>query len=101
MNMKMKMSLENIPLEDAKVFREISQGNTMGIFQIESPGRRSKLRKIKPRYIEDISMASALYRAGAHKNIAAFINRRFSKEPINSIDERIKDILEPTSGIIV
>lgn len=101
MNMKMKMSLENIPLEDAKVFREISQGNTIGIFQLESPGMRSNLRKIKPRNIEDISLVSALYRPGPQKNIPAFINGRFSKEPINYIDERIKDILEPTSGIIV
>ena len=36
-NVKMKMSLESIPLEDAKVFSEISQGTTIGIFQSQSP----------------------------------------------------------------
>ncbi|MGL5591221.1 MAG: DNA polymerase III subunit alpha [Mycoplasmoidaceae bacterium] len=100
-NLKMKMTLESISLEDDKVFKEISQGNTIGIFQLESPGMRSTLRKIKPRNLEDISLVSALYRPGPQKNIPTFIKGRFSNEPIDYIDDRIKDILEPTSGIIV
>ena len=39
----MKMPLENIPLEDSKVFREISQGNTIGIFQLESQNEMGKV----------------------------------------------------------
>ena len=85
MNMKMKMSLENIPLEHAKVLREISQGNTIGIFQLESPGMRSNLRKIKPRNIVDISLASAVYRPAPQKNIPACMNGRVAKEPTNDI----------------
>ncbi|MGL4647266.1 MAG: DNA polymerase III subunit alpha [Mycoplasmoidaceae bacterium] len=98
---KMQLNLDQLPLDDHQVYEEISKANTLGIFQLESPGMRATLKKIRPRSLEDISLVSALFRPGPQKNIPTFVERRFSNQPFDPIDERIKDILVPTNGIIV
>ncbi len=96
-----EINLEDIPLNDEKVFNAISAGKTLGIFQLESPGMRDTLKKVKPQSIEDISLVSAMFRPGPQQNIGQFVKRRFGLEEIEYVDERSKDILEPTNGIIV
>ncbi|MEG0879094.1 MAG: DNA polymerase III subunit alpha [Malacoplasma sp.] len=98
---KVDVDLEKISLNDKKVFDEISKANTMGIFQLESPGMRNLLKKIKPQNIEDISLCSALFRPGPQQNIKSFVNRRNKLETVEFIDYRSKDILLPTHGILI
>ncbi|MGL4769192.1 MAG: DNA polymerase III subunit alpha [Mycoplasmoidaceae bacterium] len=98
---KIDIDLRMIPLNNLNVYKAISDGRTLGIFQLESPGMRSTLMKIKPRNIEDISIVSALYRPGPQNNIKSFINRREGKEKITYVDERLKEVLESTNGIII
>lgn len=93
-------SMTNIPLNDSKVYAEISEGQTFGIFQLESIGMRQALRKLKPRTFEDIVAILALYRPGPMENIDTYIDRRNGK-PFEYIHPDLKPILSSTFGIIV
>ena len=57
--------LDTIPLDDAKVYRAISDGHTTGIFQLESHGMTRLLQKLQPSNFEDIVATIALFRPGA------------------------------------
>ncbi len=100
-NHGIEIDLNHINLNDQKVFADAQKGYTLGIFQLESRGMTSVVKKIKPTCIEDISICSALYRPGPMQNIKSFVARRNNEEKIEYIDLKNKDILEPTYGIIV
>ena len=96
-----KFDINKIPLDDQKVFKQLSLGNTLGIFQLESPGMTNVVRKIQPQSIEDISIASALFRPGPMKNIPQFLENRAHPETIKYLHPSLKPILQETYGIIV
>ena len=96
-----KINFNDIPLDDQKTFDLFKKANTVGIFQFESEGMKNFLQKLKPNNIEELSSALALYRPGPMSNIDSFIKRKQGKEKIDYIDERLKDILMPTYGIII
>lgn len=96
-----KIDFNNIPLNDSKTFDIFKEGNTVGIFQFESDGMKNFLKKLKPNNIEDLALALALYRPGPMGNIDSFIRRKNGVEKIDYIDDRLKDILTPTYGIII
>ena len=56
--------IENIDMEDRKVFDLISSGNTSGVFQLESSGMKELCKRIKPDTLDDITAINALYRPG-------------------------------------
>jgi DNA polymerase-3 subunit alpha len=56
--------LLRIPLDDAKTYRMLSQGETLGVFQLESGGMRQMLTQLQPSNIQDVIAAIALYRPG-------------------------------------
>ena len=96
-----KIDLENIQLNDPKVYNMFTKGLTVGIFQFESSGMREFLKKLKPTSIEDLIAMNALYRPGPMKNINEFINRKHGKKKTRYIHPDLKSILEETHGIIV
>ncbi len=51
-------------MDDPGVFELLQQGNTIGIFQVESPQMRALLKRMKPTNTDDISAVLALYRPG-------------------------------------
>jgi len=59
-----KLDINNIPVDDAEVYKHFAAGNTIGIFQFESSGMRDYLRKLKPENFTDITAMNALYRPG-------------------------------------
>ena len=64
-----KLQLASIPLDDAETYALLSQGDTAGVFQLESSGMRSVLRELKPGKFEDIIAVVALYRPGPMEQI--------------------------------
>ncbi|MCQ3908613.1 MAG: hypothetical protein MJ200_03605 [Mycoplasmoidaceae bacterium] len=98
---KKTFDINQIPLDDQKVFKQLCLGNTLGIFQLESPGMTNVVRKIQPQSIEDISIASALFRPGPQANIPLYIKNKKNPDKIEYIDEKLKSVLEPTYGIII
>ena len=63
------MKAEDIPLDDQAVYDMISEGETDGVFQLESGGMRSFLSSMKPQNFEDIIAAISLYRPGPMDSI--------------------------------
>ena len=94
-------SLHNIPLNDAKTFQQLSRGNAVGVFQLESNGMSSVLKQLQPDKFEEIIAVVALFRPGPMDNIPSFCNRKHGREEINYIHPMLKDVLKETYGIIV
>tara|TARA_Y100001936_G_scaffold232639_1_gene257809 strand:+ start:7320 stop:10772 length:3453 start_codon:yes stop_codon:yes gene_type:complete len=93
--------LDQIPLDDNKTYKEISTGETIGIFQLESQGMRDVLSKLKPDRFEDIIAVVALYRPGPMDNIPSFINRKHGIENVEVLHPLLNSILEETYGIMI
>jgi DNA polymerase-3 subunit alpha len=94
-------SLSNISLDDKEVYRMISEGDTLGVFQLESGGMRQMLMQLEPSGIEEIIAAIALYRPGPMDSIPTFIARKFGRERVEYDFEETKQILGVTYGCIV
>ncbi|MCB9730497.1 MAG: DNA polymerase III subunit alpha, partial [Deltaproteobacteria bacterium] len=97
------LDIAAIPLEDAKVFELITQGDTTGVFQLESSGFKELLRKLKPDCLEDIIAAVALYRPGPLQSgmVDGFIRRKHGQEPVEYPHPRLEGTLEETYGVMV
>lgn len=100
-NKKYEVKLKDINIDDINVFKQLSSGDTIGIFQLESSGMTSLARRIKPRDIEDISLLLALYRPGPMKNIDTFIENRNNPSKIVYFNKLFEKYLSSTSNVIV
>lgn len=92
---------DDIPLDDPRTYELFQKGETIGIFQFESPGMQKYLRELQPTNIEDLIAMNALYRPGPMNYIPMFINRKHGREPIDYPHEWLTDLLKPTYGIMV
>lgn len=95
------ININNIPLNDSKVYELFSKADTVGIFQFESSGMINFLKKLKPTCFDDLVMAIAIYRPGPMGSIDQYIARKNYHEAITYVDESLKNILEPTYGILI
>ncbi|MPM53220.1 DNA polymerase III subunit alpha [bioreactor metagenome] len=94
-------SIENIPYDDAETFDMISAGRNAGVFQLESGGMTSLCVQMKPRNIEDITAAIALYRPGPMDSIPKYLENRKNADAIKYDVPAFKNILGVTYGCIV
>jgi DNA polymerase-3 subunit alpha len=95
------LSFDNIPDNDEKALEVFTNVDTLGIFQFESEGMMSFLRKFRPSSFEDVFAAIALDRPGPMQNIDTYIKRKQGKEPIDYYHESLVDILKNTYGIFI
>ncbi len=95
-----KFSLNNIPLDDIKVYELLTNADTFGVFQLESSGMRNVLRKYEPKTFEDIIALLALFRPGPMDLIDDYIARK-NGEPFTYLHKDLEPILKQTYGIIV
>jgi DNA polymerase-3 subunit alpha len=95
------VSLKEIPEDDREVFNMIAQGETTGVFQLESGGMRRLARELRPNKFSDISAMVALYRPGPMDWINDFIAAKRNVRQIKYIHSDLKPILEETYGIAV
>ena len=98
-----EINLEEISLEDEKVYKMLSHGDTTGVFQLESNGVRRLLQKLKPNTFEDIIAVLALYRPGPLGSgmVESFIKCKNGEEEIVYPDPSLKEILKETYGVIL
>ena len=94
-------NLMAIPLNDEKVYNIFKEAHTLGIFQFESFGMKSFLKKFKPDKFEDLVLALAVYRPGPMENIDVLCDRKNKHFKYSTFDESLKSILDETYGIIV
>ena len=102
-NLKDKLDLDNIPMDDQKVFDLLSSGKTMAIFQLESTGMRDLIKKLKPTKFEEITALLALYRPGPLNSgmHTTFVDRKHGKSPVTYPHELLEPVLSETYGVIV
>ena len=91
----------NIPLNDKETLDLFKNGNTLGIFQFESSGMINFLKRLDVNSFDDIVVANALFRPGPSNNIDLFIERKKGKVKSDYYDDRLKDILGSTYGIMI
>ena len=97
------LDLDALPLDDAETYRLLARAETMGVFQLESPGMRDLLRKIKPAQFEDIVSVIALFRPGPMGSgmLDEFMKRKHGQVAIRYEHPRLKPILNATYGVIL
>lgn len=95
------IDINQIRIDDTPTYKMLSEGDSIGVFQIESSGMRSILRQIRPDTIEDLIALISLYRPGPMDNIPTYIRRKHGEETVQYPHEKIAHILKETYGIIV
>ncbi len=98
---KKLVDIETIPLKDSATFNLLTQGETTGVFQLESSGMRSVLRELMPNKLEDIIAVVALYRPGPMDQIPLFVQSKHGRKEIKYAHPVLEPILNETYGVIV
>ncbi|MCK9578238.1 DNA polymerase III subunit alpha [bacterium] len=93
------IDIEKIPLDDAKTYKLLQEGNCIGVFQLESDGMRRYLKQLKPTQIDDITAMVALYRPGPMQHIPDYIAGKNKVKEVKYIHPKLKNLLENTYGI--
>ena len=94
-------AFENLPLDDARVYRLFSEGKTEAVFQFESPGMQRMLKDAKPTRLEDLIALNALYRPGPMDLIPSFVARKHGREVVEYPHPLVANMLSETYGIMV
>ncbi len=97
------LDIATIPLDDPATYALLSSGRTTGIFQLESPGMRNLLVRIKPERFEDLIAILALYRPGPLESgmVDDFIKRKRDPSQVTYDPPALEPILRDTYGVIV
>ena len=98
---KKKIEIKKIPLNDQKTFKLLSEGKTVGVFQLESEGMQKTLKGVKPTQFEDLIAILALYRPGPAQLIPSYIRRKQGKEKIEYLHPKLEPILRSTYGVLI
>ncbi len=98
---EVRLSLTEIPLDDAKTFEMLSRGETVGVFQLEGAGMTRYIKELEPTTIGDVAAMIALYRPGPMEHISTFIDGKHGRAAPHYPHPALKDILEETYGVIV
>ena len=96
-----KYDLSNIPLDDAKSFELMGNGQTAGLFQVEGGGMTRWIVQMKPRSLDNIIAMVALYRPGPMQFIPDYIARMHGQAEVVYRDPALKPIFQDTYGIPV
>lgn len=98
-----EVDLDRISLEDKKTYQLLSEGETLGVFQLESRGMQDVIKKIHPERLEDLIAVLALYRPGPlhSRMIDEFIDRKQGRSKIEYLHPELEPILRETYGVIL
>ena len=92
---------DDFPLDDEKTYELFQKGDTVGIFQYESPGMQKHMKDLKPTVFDDLIAMNALYRPGPMEYIPSFIARKHGDEEISYDLADMEEYLQETYGITV
>ncbi|MFZ4812168.1 MAG: DNA polymerase III subunit alpha, partial [Ilumatobacteraceae bacterium] len=98
-----EFDIDAVSLDDPKVFALLGRGDTMGVFQLESPPMRALLRSLAPTSFEDVSAVLALYRPGPmsvnmHYDYA---DRKNGRQPVEFFHPDAEAVLGDTYGLMI
>ena len=92
---------EQFPIDDVKTYELFQRGETVGIFQYESPGMQKYMKELKPTVFGDLIAMNALYRPGPLEYIPSFVRRKNGEEAIEYDLPAMEEYLAETYGITV
>ncbi|MFD2555620.1 DNA polymerase III subunit alpha [Sphingobacterium tabacisoli] len=92
---------DEFPIDDEITYELFQRGETIGVFQYESPGMQKYMKELKPTVFADLIAMNALYRPGPMEYIPSFIKRKHGIEPIVYDLDACEEYLQETYGITV
>lgn len=95
------IDIDTIPLDDLKTYELFQRGETVGLFQYESPGMQKYLRDLKPDKFSDLIAMNALYRPGPIAYIPKYIRRKRGIEEVVYDLDGMDEFLQETYGVTV
>ena len=100
---KKEIDIDRVDLFDAKTFDLLCHGDTIGVFQLESPQMRALIRSLQPTDFNDVAALVALYRPGpmAANMHNDYADRKNGRQPIEYIHDDTKEILADTYGLMI
>jgi error-prone DNA polymerase len=94
-------TLATVPAEDPLVYDMICEGDTMGVFQIESRAQMAMLPRLKPRCYYDLVIEVAIIRPGPIQGdmVHPYLRRRSGEEAVEYPSEEVREVLQRTLGV--
>lgn len=98
-----QIDIETLPLDDEATYRLLRSTNTIGLFQVESPGQRNLLGRAQPREFEEIIANISLFRPGPVQSdmIKPYILRKHGIEPVTYLHPALETVLKTSFGVII
>ncbi len=98
-----RLELERVPLNDRKTYALLRSTESVGVFQLESPGQRNLLGRLQPRRFSDLIAEISLFRPGPVEGnmVDVYVRRRHGEEPVNIPHPELMPILAETYGVIL
>ncbi|MNF33651.1 DNA polymerase III subunit alpha [compost metagenome] len=96
-----ELNPDNFPIDDVKTYELFQKGETVGVFQYESPGMQKYMKDLKPTVFADLIAMNALYRPGPLEYIPSFVRRKNGEEEIKYDLDACEEYLAETYGITV
>jgi len=96
-------SIDDVPLDDAAVYRMLARGGTPGVFQFESSLATDKLRAMRCDRFDDLVATNALIRPGPLDSgmTDVYVRRKLGQDRVSYPHPSLEGVLEPTYGVIV
>ncbi|MBB5793737.1 DNA polymerase III subunit alpha [Streptomyces caelestis] len=98
-----RVDLDTVPPGDPETYRLIRSAETLGCFQIESPGQRDLVGRLQPATFHDLVVDISLFRPGpvAADMVRPFIEARHGRAPIRYPHRDLEEPLKETYGVVV
>ncbi len=96
-----ELNPDNFPIDDVKTYELFQRGETVGVFQYESPGMQKYMKDLKPTVFADLIAMNALYRPGPLEYIPSFVRRKNGEEEITYDLDACEEYLSETYGLTV
>lgn len=95
-----EINLQKIPWDDKKTYDMLARGETVGVFQLSGAGMTRYVKELRPTTIFDIMAMVALFRPGPMDSIPEYIRRKHNPALVTYIDDRLRDVLDQSLGIL-
>jgi error-prone DNA polymerase len=98
-----KIDIDAMPRDDEATYAMIGRSDTLGCFQIESPGQRELVKKMAPRDVADLIVDISLFRPGPVNSdmISPFLRARHGLAEAQYPHEKLRAVLRETGGVVV
>lgn len=95
------LSVEQIPPEDPETYAMLQQGDSVGVFQVESRAQMAMLPRLKPQHFYDLVIEVAIVRPGPIQGdmVHPYLRRRQGTEPVHYPSKGVREVLERTLGV--